>query len=328
MNGLTAIPGMKVGHYTNLDAATGCTVVLCEAGAVGGVDVRGGAPGTRGTDLLRPTSLVWEVHGIVLSGGSAFGLDTASGAVRYLEERGVGFRAMGSLVPIVAAAILFDLGLVTDKVRPGLDEGYEACVSAAEGPVAEGSVGAGTGATVGKLLGWDRAVKGGLGTAGLDLGGGLSVAAVVAVNALGDVFDPDSGGHVAGPRRPDGNGMVDGFDEITSPEFVSVKETIYSNTTIGVVATNARLSKEQANRLASVAHDGVAMAVRPAHTMSDGDTMFALATGGPETQAGQADVVRVYAAAVRCVSTAIVRGVKEARGLGGIPAVSELADHG
>ena len=147
-------------------------------------------------------------------------------------------------------------------------------MSAAEGPVAEGSVEAGTGATVGKLLGWDRAVKGGLGTAGLDLGGGLSVAAVVAVNALGDVFDPDSGGHVAGPRRPDGNGMVDGFDEITSPEFVSVKETIYSNTTIGVVATNARLSKEQANRLASVAHDGVAMAVRPAHTMSDGDTMF------------------------------------------------------
>lgn len=324
-DGITDVTGISVGHYTDLDAATGCTVVLCEAGAVGGVDVRGSAPGTRETDLLRPMNLVSEVHAVLLSGGSAFGLDAASGVMRYLEDEGVGIVFGGSRIPIVPTAILFDLGVITNQVRPGPREGYMACQNASPGPVDEGSVGAGTGATVSGILGMERAVKGGIGTASLDLGQGLVVGAIVAVNAVGSVFDADTGNLVAGPRSEDGATMVNSMALMTSPEFTGSEQPPSSNTTIGVVATNARLSKEQTNKLASVAHDGLAMAVRPAHTMSDGDTMFALATGALDQPA---NMNRLCAAAALCVSRAILRGVQKADGIGGIPSVKEIAEHG
>jgi L-aminopeptidase/D-esterase-like protein len=320
-DGITAVPGIKVGHYTDEANATGCTVVLCEAGAVGGVDVRGSAPGTLGTDGIRPMGLISQVHAVLLSGGSAFGLSAAFGVVSYLEERDVGVKFGGVTIPIVPAAILFDLGLVTHKVRPGPREGYLACQNAASGHVAEGSVGAGTGATVGKLLGRERAVKGGIGTASIDLGDGVVLGAIVAVNAVGGVFDAETGELVAGPRDDDGSTMHDSLKLITSPGFIPGPRPQPVNTTIGVVATNAALTREQANKLAAVAHDGLALAVRPAHMMSDGDTLFALATGA---QTQQASVDRLCAAAVICVSRAIVRGVRKAKGLGGIPGVSEL----
>ena len=322
---ITAIAGIEVGHYTDTEAITGCTVVLCESGAVGGVDVRGSAPGTRETDLLRPTNSVAEVNAVLLSGGSAFGLDAASGVMRYLEERGAGHKAGPFTVPIVPAAILFDLGLGDHTVRPGPEEGYQACREAASGPFAEGSVGAGTGATVGKLMGWGRDVKGGIGTAAVDLGDGLVVGAIVAVNAMGSIFDPDTGALVAGPRHEDETGMSDSLAAMTSPGYVSPFPPSPTNTTIGVVATNAPLSKEQANKLASVAHDGVALAVRPAHLMHDGDAIFALATGGLDRPA---DFDRICAASVLSVGRAIASGVRKATGLGGVPSVMELAPEG
>ncbi len=318
--GITAVQGVKLGHYTNEQAVTGCTVVLCESGAVGGVDVRGSAPGTRETDLLRPMNLVSEVHGVLLSGGSAFGLEAAAGVVLYLDERGIGYDARGVTVPIVPGAVLFDLAVGDSSVRPGADQGYEACRNATSAPVAEGSVGAGTGATVGKLLGIGQASKGGTGSVSLDLGDGLVVGAVVAVNALGDVYDPETGEQLAGPRQESGNGFYSSIDLLTRPGAPGAP-AISDNTTIGVVATNATLTKEQANKLASVAHDGIALAVRPAHTMSDGDTIFALGTGRLK---GDVDMLRLGAAAVQCVSAAIVRGVTMARSLGGVPSVMEL----
>ena len=259
--------------------------------------------------------------GFGLSGGSAFGLDAASGVMRYLEEKDIGYGVGRVKVPIVPAAILFDLGVVTDKVRPGPEQGYLAYRNAGDGRLKEGSVGAGTGATVAKVLGWERAVKGGLGTAALDLGEGLVVGAVVAVNALGGIFDNDAGSIVAGPRAEEGGTMLDALEALTSTHTSRPAENPIGNTTIGVVATNARLTKEQANKLASVAHDGLAIAVRPAHTMRDGDTMFALASGLLDQPP---DMYRLGAATVLCVSRAIVRGVRMAKGLGGVPSVAEL----
>ena len=298
--------------------------MLCEDGAVGGVDVRGSSPGTRETDLLRPTSRVTHVHAVVLSGGSAYGLDAASGVMRYLAEKSIGHKVGPHIVPIVPAAILFDLGMVTDAVRPRPQQGYEACRAASTGPVAEGTVGAGTGATVAKLLGRARAVKGGLGTACVDLGDGLVVGAVVAVNAVGAVYDPDSGRLIAGPLDESGGaGMVDLMESLLSPGFVAPARWPGADTTIGVVATSAPLTKEQANKIASVAHDGIALAIRPAHTMSDGDTMFALATG---TYGESPEMDRLCAATAASVSSAIVRGVSEADGLGGVAGVRELGE--
>ena len=319
--GITSVPGVRVGHYTDLDNATGCTVILCEGGAVGGVDVRGSAPGTLGTDSLAPTALVERVHAVVLSGGSAFGLNTISGVVSYLEEKGVGIKFGNATIPIVSGAILFDLGIVRGDVRPGPDEGRAACLAASTGSVEEGSVGAGTGATVAKLLGRDRGLKGGIGTSGLDLGDGLVVGAIVAVNAVGGVVDPETSEIVAGPLDDDGVTMLDSMKVITSPGFGETAPRAGQNTTIGIVATNATLTKSQANKLADVSHDGLAMAVRPAHLMSDGDTMFALATGGHEAEA---NMNRLCAAASLCTSRAIVRAVRNASGLGGMKAVSEL----
>ena len=322
-NAITDVPGIRVGHSTNLESGTGCTVVLCEAGAVGGVDVRGSAPGSRETELLKPTNLVQEAHAILLSGGSAFGLDAASGVMRYLEERGIGFRLAGYPIPIVPAAIIFDLGVITHLVRPRPQEGYYACQVAASGPVEEGSVGVGTGATAGKALGLERAVKGGVGTASLALGNGILVGAIMAINPYGSVVDPDTGRVVAGPRNEENNGFYNTLDLITSLDYVRPKPKVAANTCIGVVATNASLTKEQANKLASQSHDGLALAVRPAHTMSDGDTIFALATG--ETKA-PVDMTRLGAACVRAVSQTVLRAVLKATALGGIPAAREITE--
>lgn len=322
---ITDVPGISVGHYTNAAAATGCTVVLCEDGAVGGVDARGSAPGTRETDLLRPTALVNEVHAVLLSGGSAFGLDAAAGVVRCLEERGVGLQFGGAVIPIVPAAILFDLSVVRGDIRPTADDGYAACLNASTDGVVEGSVGAGTGATVAKLLGMQRAVKGGIGSAALDLGGGVIVGAIAAVNAVGGVYEHKTGRIVAGPRSERNGAMLDALELIASPayaDYTASRRVPPSNTTIGVVATNARLTKPQANKLASAAQDGVALAVRPAHLMSDGDTMFALATG--KSDAAAADMNRLIAAAAICVSNAIARGVETAEALGGIPSANDI----
>lgn len=324
---ITQVTGIEVGHYTDLEHATGCTVVLCRGGAVGGVDIRGSAPGTRETDLLRPGNLVEQVHAILLSGGSAYGLDAASGVMRYLEERGIGFRMGDIVVPIVPAAILYDLGLVTSKVRPGPHEGYQACEAASAGLVAEGSVGAGTGATVGKALGMARAVKGGLGTASADLGDGLIVGAIAAVNAAGSVVDPETGRVIAGPRREDTRGYHDTVELMAQPGFrrpSQVAAEARVNTTLGVIATNAPLTKEQANKLAERGQDGLALAIRPCHTMSDGDAVFALATGTWEGTVDHALLTRLGAVAAQVMSQAILRAVTQATSLGGVPAVQEL----
>ncbi len=323
-NAITDVPGILVGHTTNRDAATGCTVALCEDGAVGGVDVRGSVPGTRETDQLRPGTRSQEVHAVLLSGGSAFGLDAAGGVMRFLDERGIGLQVGPARIPIVPAAILFDLNMITHKVRPGPEDGYQACLKATSGVVEEGSVGAGTGATVGKALGIEKAVKGGVGTASLDLGDGLIVGAIVAVNAVGSVVDPETGKILAGPRDDSGKGMLDTMALMSSPGFVGSVPKGPANTTIGVVATSARLNKEQATKLAVCAHDGLAMAVRPAHTMGDGDCFFALATGKATADVDIRTMTRLGVATSLCVSRAIVRAVQKAKGLGGIPAVGEM----
>ena len=317
---ITEVAGIEVGHSTDRERGSGCTVVLCRDGAVGGVDVRGSAPGTRETDLLRPTNHVSEVHAVVLSGGSAFGLESASGVVRYLAERDIGYRAGSVTVPIVPAAILFDIGIARHGVHPQADDGYAACLNASNGDVKEGSVGAGTGTTVAKTLGLDRGIKGGIGTASVDLGDGITVGAIMVVNAVGGVYDPDTGDLVAGPQNELG-GMDDPMEALLSSDGTGSPPPFGSSTTIGVVATNATLTKEEANKLASIAHDGLALAVRPAHTMRDGDTIFAVATG---TKSGEADMLRLGAAAVVCVGRAIVRGIRCATGFEGIPSLQEL----
>lgn len=325
---ITAVPGIRVGHAQDLEAITGCTVVLCEGGAVGGVDQRGGAPGTRETDPLRPMHLVQRVHAVVLAGGSAFGLDAASGAVRYLEEKGVGFDVRVVKVPIVPAAILFDLGIGKSEVRPDAAMGYRACETAGEGAPEEGSVGAGCGATVGKILGMNGAVKSGIGTWAVDLGGGSWVGAIVAVNAFGDVVDARNGEIIAGARPievgplqiPKGKRFVDTMELMRTFAGKSIlRFASGENTVIGVVATNAKLDKEGANKVAQMAHDGIARSIRPAHTMLDGDTLFALSTGNKRVDV---NIVGAYAAEV--VSRAIERAVKKATAMGGIPAYGDL----
>ena len=319
VRGIVETPGIQVGHCTNLDGATGCTVILAMDGAVAGVDVRGGAPGTRETDLLRPGNLVEKVHAVLLSGGSAFGLDAAAGVVKYLEEKGVGFEAGAVKVPIVSAAVLYDLGLVTHTARPEADDGYRACLSATDRAVEEGSVGAGTGATVGKALGMERAVKGGIGTAAVRTGDGLTAGAIVAVNAFGGVADPKTGCILAGPREASTGEFLDSVEVLLSQNS-SAAAPVGVNTTIGVVATDARLTKEQVHHLARVSHDGLAMSIRPCHTIRDGDSMFALATGSSPVEP---DLTVLGAAIVEAVSLSIVRAVTQATGLGGVPSAAE-----
>jgi L-aminopeptidase/D-esterase-like protein len=326
-NALTDVPGLLVGHAQDDEALTGCTVVLCPDGATGGVDQRGGAPGTRETDAMHPLHLVTQVHAVVLSGGSAFGLEAATGVVRYLEERGVGFDTGVARIPIVPAAILYDLGLGRADIRPDAAMGYEACLNASKDPPVEGNVGAGTGATVGKALGMTHAIKSGIGTASQVLGDDLVVAALAAVNSFGDVVDPSTGQIVAGARTrteippPTGEPLfADTLEILRSQVGRSVLEFRGGgNTVIGVVATNARLDKEQVTKVAQMAQDGVARAIRPAHTMLDGDTVFALATGELP-----ADVNLIGAFAAEVVAQSILRAVRAARPAGGLPAIGEL----
>ncbi|NLV73415.1 MAG: P1 family peptidase [Chloroflexi bacterium] len=313
---ITDVAGIQVGHWSDLEHLTGCSVVLAARGAVGGVAVRGFAPGTRETDPLRPGSLVEAVHGVLLTGGSAFGLAAADGVMRYLEERHIGYDAGAALVPIVPGAVLYDLELGSAAHRPDAAAGYAAC-QAAGNAVAQGNVGAGTGATVGKLYGIRRAMKGGIGTASLSAGR-LVVGALVAVNALGDVIDPDTGALLAGVRKLRSEQMAD-TSALLRTAMVRLAMRM-RNTVIGVVATNARLSCAQANNLASSAHDGLARAVRPAHTLYDGDTLFALATGDVKTNALLVNVL-----AAQAVSNAIVNAILAAEPAGGLPSASSLA---
>lgn len=307
---ITDIPNIRVGHDTNLEAGTGCTVIICDTSAVGGIDVRGGAPATRETDLLRPLNMVEGVHAILLTGGSAFGLDAASGVMRYLAERNIGFDVGVAKVPIVPAAAIFDLGFGSASVRPDAGAGYRACEQATSDPVAQGNIGAGTGATVGKLLGPGFMMKGGLGSASMRMDDGTLVGAIVAVNALGDVIDPQTQQVIAGTRNPMG-----GF----------IASNPFGNTTIAVVATSASLSKDSANKVAQMAHNGLAQAIRPAHTMFDGDTVFALALGTASqvgtTQATAALQVSIIgAAAATTLARAIIKAVRNATELHGVPA--------
>ncbi|MEZ4708545.1 MAG: P1 family peptidase [Caldilineaceae bacterium] len=301
-NSLTDIPGLRVGHWTDAAAATGCTVILCPEGAVAGVDVRGGAPGTREIALLDPVCTVERVNAVLLTGGSAFGLAAADGVVRWLEEHGYGFDVGVAKVPIVPAAVLFDLVIGNPNVRPDAGAGYAACVAASAGTVAEGNVGAGTGATVGKMLGLNRASKGGLGTASRQIGQGIVVAALVAVNAIGSVINPATQRVIAGARLDDGS-------------FASPRQMIESrlsdanlfpgaNTTIAVVATNVALTKPEATKVAQMAHDGLARVINPIHTASDGDTVFALSLGH---QSAPASLIGAVAAEV--LSEAVLRAV-------------------
>jgi L-aminopeptidase/D-esterase-like protein len=319
--GITDVAGVRVGHFTDKRRPTGCTVVLFEGtGATAGVDVRGSAPGTRETDLLNPLNTVQKVNAIMLSGGSAFGLDTATGAMRYLEEQGMGFRVGSLAVPIVPAAILFDLGVGDSKIRPDAEAGYEACRAASNGIVAEGCVGAGAGATVGKLFGMKRAMKSGIGTASVRVGDtDLVVAALVAVNGIGDVFDPHNGAIIAGARTADGKGFMNAMSRVMSG--YGVRAQAGTNTTLGVVATNAAFSKTQATKIAQMAHDGIARTIRPAHTSFDGDTIFAACTGAsPE----KVEVSMVGSIAAEVVAEAVIRAVKSATGLPGLPSFRDL----
>jgi L-aminopeptidase/D-esterase-like protein len=315
---ITQVPGLRVGHATDLEGLTGCTVVLCEDGATAGVDQRGGAPGTRETDLLRPMHRVQQIHAVLLSGGSAFGLAAADGVMRYLEERSVGFNTLIARVPIVPAAILFDLGVGDPGARPNAAMGYAACQVATRGPVAEGNVGAGTGATIGKVFGIQQATKSGLGSAAVAIGGEAMVGAVVAANPYGDVVDPSSGKILAGARSPESTDLADTLMAMKLLSGASAA-SVPSNTVIGVVATNVHLTKEEINKVAQMAQDGIARAVRPAHTMLDGDTLFALSTGNV-----RADVNLVGAFAAEVVAEAIVRAVGAAESAGGLPAWQDL----
>ncbi len=317
---ITEVAGIKVGHFTDSRRPTGCTVILCEEGAVGGVDVRGSAPGTRETDLLDPLNLLQQVHAVVLSGGSSFGLDTATGVVRWLEERGIGFPTGAAKIPIVPAAILYDLGVGDPKIRPDAEAGYKACQAASANAPAEGNVGAGAGATVGKLFGMKRAMKGGVGAASIKLPTGLTVGAIVAVNAVGDIIDPATGKIVAGARTPDGKKLQDGMAALARGETIPPLLG-GTNTTIGVVATDAKLDKAQANKVAQMAHDGLARAINPSHTMYDGDTIFALATG---KFARTVNVTLVGALAAEAMAQAVVRAVKAAKGIPNLPGANDI----
>ncbi|MBU0989969.1 MAG: P1 family peptidase [Pseudomonadota bacterium] len=314
---ITDIEGIRIGHAQDLDAATGCTVVIGKEGLTAGVDVRGGAPGTRETDLLNPVNLVEQIHAVVLTGGSSFGLDAASGVMQYLEERNIGFDAVVTKIPIVCGAVLFDLTIGDHKVRPDKKMGYEACLNANDTACAEGCVGAGTGATVGKILGMERCMKGGLGAYCLQAGD-LKVGAIVAVNCLGDVIDPRTGETLAGVLDENRSRFLNS-EEIMIREFASRKIEFGGNTTIGVIATNARLTKSQANKVASMAHDGYGRTMRPAHSMFDGDTIFAVSTGSVET-----DVNVVGLLAARTMEQAVIRAVKKATPLCGVKSCSEV----
>lgn len=326
-NAITDVPGIRVGQAQDLEALTGCTVVLLDKPGIGGVDQRGGAPGTRETDALRPMHLVNQVHAILLTGGSAFGLEAAGGVMKYLEENGIGFNTGVAKVPIVPAAVLFDLAVGRADIRPDAVMAYTACKNASAEPPQQGNVGAGTGATVGKILGIGQSMKSGIGTASMDIGGGVIVGALMAVNAFGDVLDYPSTRILAGVRPKAIGPLKIGGEE----KYADTLELMRSftgrqilefasrqNTVIGVVATNAKLTKEEINKVAQMAHNGLAMTIQPAHTMFDGDTIFSVAT-----QQRPADVNIVGAFAARVVAMAIVNAVKSAQSITGIPSAKD-----
>jgi L-aminopeptidase/D-esterase-like protein len=321
---ITDVEGLRVGHFTFGERPSGCTAVVGDAPFAAGVDVRGGAPGTRETDLLRPENTVEEVDAIVLSGGSAFGLDAAGGVVRWLEEKGRGFATSAGRVPIVCGAILYDLALGNAKIRPDARAGYEAAKAASSTPAAEGNVGVGAGATVGKMLGLGRAMKGGLGSWALTLPDGLQVGALVAVNAIGDIRDPLTGRLVAGARARDGGKLADVMRLLRSGAAPGTSP-LRENTVLAVVATNATLTKAQCCKVAQMAQDALPRCIQPSHTPWDGDTVFALATGRWSAQGTKpVDLTLIGALAADVLATAIVRGVEQASTWGPYPAVRDL----
>ncbi len=320
-NNITDVPGFRVGHAQDIEGATGCTVILCPPGTVGGVDVRGSAAGTRQIDSLNSAHFVDEVHAVLLSGGSAFGLDASGGVMKFLEEQGIGYPTSAGRVPIVPTAIIYDLGLGNGRKRPDREMGYLACVNSQSGIVAEGSVGVGTGATVGKLMGVNLAMKGGVGTTSLAFTGGLIVAALVAVNAFGDIIDPADGKILAGARNPNDNmSFLDSTASIKAGVPLRKYSTPVQNTTLGVIATNARLSKREITKVAQMAQTGLARVISPLHSTVDGDLVFAL-SGGDLT----AEVNAVGIMAGDAIAAAVIRAVTMADGLGLIPAHRDLA---
>ncbi len=324
IDSIADVTGLETGHFTDPRRPTGCTVVIARDGAVGGVDVRGAAPGTRETDLLAPTNLVERVHAILLAGGSAWGLDAATGVVRWLEEQGVGMPVGPARLPLVPAAVLFDLLVGDAAVRPDAQAGYRACEAASRRPPAQGNVGAGAGAVIGKIFGIERAMKGGIGSASVTVDG-VTVAALVACNALGDVIDPDTAQLVAGARTADGGRLTDSRRALLAGE--APKSLLAgTNTTIGVIGTDALITKAQATRLAQMGHDGLARSINPVHTMSDGDTLFALGTGAAGKSLG---MMTLGTMAAEVTARAVLRAVRAAQGItvGGLylPAASDLA---
>ncbi|HLA07970.1 MAG TPA: P1 family peptidase [Anaerolineales bacterium] len=326
-NTITDVRGIEVGHAQDENALTGCTVILCRKGAVAGVDVRGGAPGTRETDLLNPVNLVQKVHAVTLAGGSAYGLDAATGVMRYLEEKNIGFNTGAAKVPIVPAAILYDLNIGWADVRPDSVMGYKAAASASSTTPAEGNIGVGAGASVGKMAGAKQAMKAGVGTASMEIGGGVIVGAIVAVNAFGDVIDPLTGQIIAGLRSGKVGPLRVGKKDYFADTLAMMKSPLgrgilglamRSNTVIGVVATNASLTKAQATKVAQMAQDGIARTIRPAHSMLDGDVIFALSTGSKK-----ADVSIIGAFAAEVITEAILRAVKKAKSAGGLPGLNK-----
>jgi L-aminopeptidase/D-esterase-like protein len=316
MKGLTEISGIRVGHFSDYEAITGATVVLCGAGAVAGVDVRGSATGTAELGTLDPGHITDRVHAVVLSGGSAFGLEAAGGVRRWMERRGIGFKTGAAMVPIVPSAILYDLAIGKADIRPTLEMGEAAAGAADDGPVAEGAVGAGTGATVGKLFGMKQAMKGGIGSASVWLPGGVVVASLAAVNAFGDVRDPATGKILAGARRDPGSAEF--ADTVAHIKSGTARGGIPGgNTTLAVVATNARLTKVEATKLAQQAQLGVARTIYPVNTLFDGDVVFALSLGE-----ASADLSALGVAAAEAVAEAIVRAVRAAPTLGGVPGLA------
>ncbi len=322
-NAITDVRGIEVGHAQDNEALTGCTVILCRKGATAGVDVRGGAPGTRETDLLSPVNLVDKVHAVVLAGGSAFGLDAASGVMKYLEENKIGFNTGAAKVPIVPSAILYDLNIGRADVRPDPAMGYDAAASASSDAPAEGNFGAGTGASVGKMFGAKLSTKSGVGTASMNIGGGVIVGALVVVNTWGDVIDPQTNEIIAGLRSGKVGPLRVGGNEQFADTLAMMKKPVgrnllgfasRANTVIGVVATNAKLTKTQATKVAQMAQDGIARTMRPAHSMLDGDAIFALSTG-----ARKADVTTIGAFAAEVIVESVLRAVRNSRSAGGLP---------
>lgn len=316
----SSIDGINIGNAQSLEGQTGCTVVICKEGASAGVDVRGGSPGTRETDLLNPVNFVDKIHAVVLSGGSAFGLDAAGGVMKYLEERKIGFDVKVTKVPIVCSAVLFDLVVGDYRIRPDKDMGYEACKNSELNMCKNGNIGAGTGATVGKILGPEHSMKGGIGSFAVQVGD-LKVGAVIAVNCLGDIIDPSTGKIIAGALKDNGESFVN-TEKVMLERYNEKKNLFSGNTTIGVVATNGKFTKSEMNKVASMAHNGYARTMRPAHSIFDGDTIFTMSTGKVE-----ADINVFGFLAAEVVEKAILKAVKSAKSIPGHKAYSDLKNN-